>query len=366
MLNELEVIHFQCHIHTYLEFVKGLNIIRGTSNYGKSALVRAIKWGVDNEPRGIPFLNWDRELSDGVEVLMSFDEGEIARIHNDKFNGYEIPDLGEDGKFEALYSDVPEEVRAITRLDESNIQGQDDGYFLLRESPGNIARKLNERAGLEDIDKVAKVTKSLLDEFSTKLKLGTIDLEEKIKRKKTLDKIAEQKELIEEIDVLFKKKDVSERTLIKLKHTIAVIDEINRNITKNYRILKSEPVIKILSKLLERRLSVVSKRTLLKLIAVNINDLLTAVSMIEKELEARPIVLEMLPLFEERQKIVSKWKSLYNLQQSIEGIAFTIKTEEVDLKRIKNTRDKLLTKIEFCPTCGADKEHWQHEILSDR
>ena len=362
MLNELEVIRFQSHVYSYVEFHRGLNIIRGTSNYGKSVLVRAIKWATDNEPRGTPFLNWDSDLAEGVEVNMGFDEGAISRIHNEKFNGYDIPDLGEDGKFEALYTDVPEEVRAITRLDESNIRGQDDGYFLLKDSPGKIARKLNDKAGLADIDRVAKITKSLISEFNTKLTVSQADLKKKTERKVVLDKVAQHKDLINKIDVLFRARDNSWSTLTTLTHAIKVVNAIQLSIDKRKKILEAKPQVEALSKLLKRRLKVTAKLTRLRLTFQDISDLLTAISMTKTELERRPLVLDILQLGVERNELVPKWRVLYGLYDSVTGTMKKIAIKRTLITAVQKGLDELRDKIEVCPTCGSEKEHWKHEI----
>ena len=42
--------NFQSHKHTEMEFGPELNVIVGPSDSGKSAIIRALKWVMYNEP----------------------------------------------------------------------------------------------------------------------------------------------------------------------------------------------------------------------------------------------------------------------------------------------------------------------------
>lgn len=51
-IKEIIIKNFQSHKDTHLQFVNGLNTIIGESDKGKSAVIRAIKWVILNEPQG--------------------------------------------------------------------------------------------------------------------------------------------------------------------------------------------------------------------------------------------------------------------------------------------------------------------------
>lgn len=360
MLNELEVINFQSHLHSYLEFVKGINIIRGTSNHGKSALVRAMTWAFENEPRGADFRNWDKEAKDGVEVHMGFDTGTISRINNNQFNGYVINGSEE---LSALRSDVPEEVRAISHVTKSNILGQDDGYFLLRETPGNIARKLNERAGLEDIDRVQKETKSLIDHYTSELNRARLDLEKKKEEVKFLSSFKAHEKTIRDIDNLFTKQDETERRCEAIANSIETITAITESINSCEKILESQEAVAEISKLLERRLAIAARHTRLRLTLENIESIDLHISEIRESLEYEPLVKEILELGDQRTKFIKKYNTLFNVVDSIEKLNKAIKTKKNEILKLKNTADKLQSEVgDICPNCGAHREHWNIDI----
>lgn len=151
MIKSLEISNFQSHKFSTLDFVPGVNVITGISDSGKSAIFRALLWSIKNRPSGGDFKNWLAKEKDKVEVAIEFDNDWVVKTRINK-NVYEI-----DGhSFEALRSDVPEPVQNIMKIDDYNIQTQFAPYFMLQDSPGERAKRLNELVGLDIIDQVSK------------------------------------------------------------------------------------------------------------------------------------------------------------------------------------------------------------------
>lgn len=369
-MNELEIINFQSHLHSYLEFHKGVNIIRGTSNYGKSSLVRAIKWAVENEPAGAKYRNWDKEPKDGFESHLSFNEGTVSRIHRTSFNGYLTNDLTShiEEEFEALRGDVPVEVENITRMDESNLWGQDDGYFLIKDSPGNVARKLNERAGLEDIDKVSKITKGMLEDYANKVKWGREGLEKAIDREEYLLGIEKYKETIEDIDSLFRQRDITNVDMREIQSRLYTIREIQKLIDNRENTLKAGEAIASISAMLDRRLKIAAKHTKLRLVFENIDLILESIEQLNAELKAAPIIHDLQRLIVERTEGIHEYNSLIDIINKAINIQGEIDTQKGLVEsydfHINELREEL-DKIDMCPYCGSDKKHWKHDFIGD-
>jgi len=57
LIRSLEIENFQSHELTKLDLHKGLNVIVGPSDQGKSALIRALRWLCYNEPKGTDFFS---------------------------------------------------------------------------------------------------------------------------------------------------------------------------------------------------------------------------------------------------------------------------------------------------------------------
>lgn len=74
-LEEIELVNFQGHEHKIIKFVKGLNIIEGSSGVGKSTIFRAIYFCLYNKPDGSDFITTGRKncsvkikLSNGYSI----------------------------------------------------------------------------------------------------------------------------------------------------------------------------------------------------------------------------------------------------------------------------------------------------------
>jgi DNA repair protein SbcC/Rad50 len=161
-INKVRIENFQSHEDTLMEFHKGLNVITGPSDHGKSAVMRAIKWVLYNEPRGMDFI---RQGTASARVTLEFSNGHtIIRERSKSKNKYTVlyPD-GSDMVLEGFGNEVPEEVVKVhgiskvvldTDLSTSlNIGEQLEGPFLLSETPSVRAKAIGRLTGLHIIDK---------------------------------------------------------------------------------------------------------------------------------------------------------------------------------------------------------------------
>jgi len=153
MIKELQIKNFQAHINSTLEFCDGVNVITGSSDSGKSSVIRAITWVKDNRPSGDSVRNWEMKDKDASTVKVLFSEkNTVTKVRLKSKSSYVV----NDDSFEALRQDVPSEVSNTFNFNECNFQTQHDPYFLLKDSPGEVARKMNEIIGLDIIDVLFK------------------------------------------------------------------------------------------------------------------------------------------------------------------------------------------------------------------
>lgn len=140
------------HKYSLAEFCQGVNVITGRSDEGKSAFIlKALTWAFYNKPLGFSFKS---NFSDGKEAtkvaVQFYDDKFIIRERNNKIDQYRLSEF--DDPLKSLRGGIPDEVKSIINFQDYNIQGQHDTYYLLQQSSGEIAKILNEIAGLEDID----------------------------------------------------------------------------------------------------------------------------------------------------------------------------------------------------------------------
>ena len=166
MIASIVLTNFQSHESTALCLAPGLNVITGPSDSGKTAIIRAIRWALYNEPRGDSFI---RAGQRDCEVCVTFANGAaVIRSRRGKANAYVIfPEDGDEIRYEAFGADPPPEVAQVSGMPKvqigerelaANFAYQLDGPFLLSESPLVAAKVLGKLAGTEEVDHAARLT----------------------------------------------------------------------------------------------------------------------------------------------------------------------------------------------------------------
>ena len=150
MLKNLTITNFQSHRDTRVDFDPCLTVLVGSSNHGKTAVLRALCWIARNRPRGSAFI---RHGADAAEVRLEADGAVIVRRKGRKgVNEYVV-----DGEvLTALGADVPPQVADRLNLGAVNLADQLDRHFLLLDPPGQIARTINEAIHLDSAEAVAQ------------------------------------------------------------------------------------------------------------------------------------------------------------------------------------------------------------------
>jgi exonuclease SbcC len=212
MIKKVILENFQAHEHSIIEFSEGINVICGASDQGKSSVIRAIRWVLENRPSGFAF---KREGAKGpTRVTLEFDNGKIVKTRSETENSYKVYVPGKKPvEFKALRTDVPDEVKTLSQFGPYNIQYQFGSSFLLDDSPGDVAKKLNNLSGVAIIDDILKETNSRIRA-------------EKAKESATTDLLND-----------LKKTKAGFRNLKKLEKLVAEMETVNTEIEeyKNYQ-----------------------------------------------------------------------------------------------------------------------------------
>jgi len=178
MIQSLRIKNFETHVDTFLKLHKGVNVIIGESDEGKSGIIRAIKWNTKNRPQGDSYRNDQlKDNKTSVIVDIKYSENDIIRRErNNKNNHYKINN-GE--PLRALRTDVPQEVQDIAKIKDVNIQGQHptEQYFLLADKPGQVAKKFNEVAGLTIMDKAMSDINSQVRSCNAEINVAKKEIE---------------------------------------------------------------------------------------------------------------------------------------------------------------------------------------------
>lgn len=197
-ITKVKIENFQSHKDTTLEFVKGLNVITGPSDQGKSAIIRAIKWALYNEPRGTDFIRYGAEYA---KVTVGLSNGfKIIRERSQSRNRYTV--INPEKKsivLEGFGNDVPEEVvkahgipKIVIDSDISsslNIADQLEGPFLLSETGALRAKAIGRLTGLHVIDRAIRECMADLRRENQELARIQNDLDNVCKKLEKYDKL---------------------------------------------------------------------------------------------------------------------------------------------------------------------------------
>lgn len=240
MIKSLRLRNFQRHKTTLIRFKPGVTIIHGPTDAGKSSLIRALRWVFLNDaPTKSPdgFFLWGSKM--GLAEAEVDDHKITRRRKIGGRNSYLL-----DGKrYDAVRVQVPDPIRNIAQISETNFQDQHSAAFWLSDSPGSVSRQLNQIINLEEIDtslaKAAarvRTTKAEADVFksrvtSSKKALGSLawtedaevallELEE---REQSISKLARE---IAELESAVKRVEKLERELREAATLLQAFDEL--------------------------------------------------------------------------------------------------------------------------------------------
>lgn len=185
--------NFQAHKDTTVQFDKGLNIIVGESNNGKTSILRGILWAIDNQPLGNDFI---MAGENDCSVTINFSDGTyIERGRTVKDTGYyKIRYIDDNGKYidqtyRGFTNAVPIEVANVHQMPKVNITkdiethlnvlSQLDGPFLLTESPLVKASAIGRITGTHVIDAAIKESNKTIQSNRKLAKSYSEDLQQK-------------------------------------------------------------------------------------------------------------------------------------------------------------------------------------------
>jgi DNA repair exonuclease SbcCD ATPase subunit len=319
-IKKVRLINFQSHKDTTIEFDKYLNVIVGPSDQGKSAIIRAIKWVLYNEPSGTFFI---REGEKECTVSITFNDNTILkRIRSQSKNLYILIDeKGNESIYEGFGKTVPIDIIEKTNirklyLDDNesntiNIGEQLEGPFLLSEKASTRANAIGRLVGVHIIDKaVANTLKDIRSLNSD--------------RKSIENRLSSLKEKLTQYEYLN-----------DLKITLDRLEKIHKTIKFN------KEKLKILNNLKEK----------LGLIELDIKQTEIIINKLSKIYEIEKIALLLENKISKYKKLESKMNQYNNISEEINEYKKLVERLK-DINRVKDIVKNINKKVELAKELG--------------
>lgn len=163
-IKSIEIENFQSHKYSKLDFSENLNVIVGPSDNGKSAIIRALKWVLFNEPKGTEFIRYGENFC-RVSIILS-DGSKIIRERTKTKNLYKLIKNSNETVFEGFGNDIPVDIIEAHQINKVNIDKENniclniseqlEGPFLLNQPNSLKSKAIGKIIGLHILDDAVK------------------------------------------------------------------------------------------------------------------------------------------------------------------------------------------------------------------
>ena len=247
IIDSVKLINFKSHANTVVEFTKGLNAIIGTNDVGKSTILKAIEWVVNDTPKGNGFI---RTGQTKCEVSITFTDGTyIRKTRNSTGSAYYAFNGEREEEYRGFANRLPVELVNIHQMPLVKLWGKDnsdkvsinyasqiDSLFLLGTKATNRAQALGKLTNTDIIDKgIQDVSKDIKNEstaLSKKIK-ETKALEEAVlslkeKEEKLKGLLERAQETKESNDCILEAQDKSKSIINRISKAKVISKEISK------------------------------------------------------------------------------------------------------------------------------------------
>jgi len=350
MIQSLSIKNFQSHKDTSLDFHPGVNVIVGSSDSGKTSVIRALRWLIWNRPNGDDFRSdWGGETS--VEVIV--DDKSIRRS-KDKENLYEIGAVNSQDykKLKAFGTKIPEQIQGLLNIDDTNLQKQFDSPFLISASPGEVAAYFNQIAHLETIDSSISYVNGKVLNLNASHKADTATLEESQEELKQYDYLQKFEIDLEELEHQASAHIQKISSQKRLRAHLELMESNNVSIQKQEQVLALEKPVDQLLIAYEERDAKKEEKLTLGVILVAIVKMKEDEAVLLKKVKLLPQVKALLKLHQDRK---TEWQNMLALKQHLREIRNTKQKQEEWETTVENKENTFHENMpDICPLCGKE------------
>jgi len=348
MIKSVSIQNFQSHAKTELDFHEGVNVIVGTTDGGKTAIIRALRWLIWNRPSGDALRS---RWGGATNVQLETEEGVITRS-KDKIDKYTLRLKGqEDIEFKAIGTSVPTEIQRVLNISEINLQNQHDSTFLLSDTPGAVATHFNKVARLDRIDTAT----SAINGWIRGLKSDVSHLETDIATEKAK---LPQFENLEKFEIEIEALEQMEGKAVTMRSRYSTLEKDIVRITNLEKEIETLTPLLGLEKLVTSVLDDITKRDQLQ---TQVDELQTVIDDLEELNEKEEAAKELIPLEPLVLSLLDKYKQLRELKKTKSQLQYLLNQVNLvddDIVTTGNNVTKLETKFhkempDICPLCDT-------------
>ena len=348
MIKSVSIQNFQSHAKTELDFHEGVNVIVGTTDGGKTAIIRALRWLIWNRPSGDALRS---RWGGATNVQLETEEGVITRS-KDKIDKYTLRLKGqEDIEFKAIGTSVPAEIQGVLNISEINLQNQHDATFLLSDTPGAVATHFNKVARLDRIDSAT----SAINGWIRGLKSDVSHLETDIATEKAK---LPQFENLEKFEIEIEALEQMEGKAVTMRSRYSTLEKDIVRITNLEEEIETLTPLLGLEKLVTSVLDDITKRDQLQ---TQVDELQTVIDDLEELNEKEEAAKELMPLEPLVLSLLDKYKQLRELKKTKSQLQYLLNQVNLvddDIVTTGNNVTKLETKFhkempDICPLCDT-------------
>ena len=354
MIDSAKIVNFQSHEKADLEFDDGVNIIVGSSDSGKSAILRAMIWNITNSPSGDAFRSFWARKSRGAttESELKLSGGTaVNRKRTASQNQYEL----NGNTLDAINRGIPNEVRVAHNMADVNIQSQHDPIYFLSNTSGGRARQLNELIGLEIMSDSVKSGNKERRRLSKRIE----GLEESVK---SIEASLKPYALVDKIKQLTDKAEKADKNINQLNTAISTLSPAVHNL--HTHLIRLDKLKSGLPEVIKARDLIEESLEAQRDTQEAISDLSSLIDEVEKEMATdylKPPLRELEDTLREvedagtaQQTIKPKIRLLKKLISSAVRTKRSMSDKQTQLDNIQEQREELMP--DNCPFCGAELE----------
>jgi len=347
MIKSVRLQNFQSHEDTYVEFQPGVNVIIGQSDSGKTAILRGLRWVIENKPSGDEYRShWGGdtrvtlELYDGTVIIR--EKGKGGR------NAYTMNGV----EYVAFGQDVPEDIKKVLNMSDVNRQGQMDAPYLLSETSGAIAQHFNKVANLDVIDHATSYINKKINSISADITHHARNVDTYKAELEGLPDIEQMEKLVlrhEKYEAEKERKMADKRNLVRAVYRMQEVeDKLSQFTAVAGKIELVDRLLLLIQKKKEVEQELSSTSRVVHRFRVNRASLKALPKNQDKRLG---MIQTMLELYEKR-------KETAHTRQNVQELCIRIHTTKINQEKASIRLKELETQYkehfpDECPLCGT-------------